>query len=655
MPDTTRIVVLGGGYAGVEAVKVLHRHFRADRAVEITLVDKNPFHTLMTELHEVAGGRVEPESVRISFEKIFGGKRVTRVVDRIRTIDFAARRLVSDRAEYPYDYLVIGVGGEPEYFGIPGVREFSFTLWSFEDALRIRRHVEDMFRRAAAEPDPKLRAEYLTFVVAGAGFTGIELAGELKDWRPLLCRQHHIPERDVRIIVVEALDTVLPTMPKRLQQKATRYLKRTGVEVMLQSPIVGAGQGMVLLKGDAAIAAKTFVWTCGIQGCEFAANLRLVKGKCSNRLCKFATTQGTCGLKECQFGGDRYVEGKRGRLLVNERMQTPDYPEVYVVGDVGWYLEGKKVLPQIVETAVQTGATAAHNIVAAVRGGQPRSHRSNYHGNMVSIGAKWGVAHVGFGRLFFPLSGFLAILAKHAVNLLHFLGVAGVNQVWTYLRHEFLDVRNHRSVFGGHFAGSTRGYWVAILRVFLGAMWLIEGITKVLNGWLKPGNIFIVPVDGATAASAEEAVEATTAASEYAEAAGGATETAAQVVTQVPLLAQPLGIYTWIVDTFVSKAPFLFQVAIVLAEIAIGLALVGGLFTFIAAAASIGLSLMFIIGAMAGREVLWYIAAAVVMLGGAGRAFGLDHWVMPWLQRQWNRTRFARRTYLYVDEPTDRT
>ncbi len=328
---------------------------------------------------------------------------------------------------------------------------------------------------------------------------------------------------------------------------------------------------------------------------------------------------------------------------------------MYVVGDVGWYLEGKKVLPQIVETAVQTGATAAHNIVAAIRGTRPRSHRSSYHGNMVSIGAKWGVAYVGVGRLMMPLSGILAIGAKHLINVLHFLGVAGVNQVWEYLKHEFLDVRNHRSAFGGHFAGKTRGYWVAILRVFLGVMWLIEGITKIVNGWLKPGSIFIIPVDGATAATGEEVVEATAAASEtVAEVGQAAGEAVAQVVTQVPLIAQPLGIYNWIVETFVSKAPFFFQAAIVLAEVAIGLALVGGLFTAVAAVVSIGLSLMFIIGAMAGKEVLWYIAASIVMIGGAGRAFGLDHWVMPWLQRQWNRTRFARRTHLYVDEPTDR-
>jgi NADH dehydrogenase len=662
MADTTRIVVLGGGYAGVEAVKVLNHSFKKDRSVEITLVDKNPFQTLMTELHEVAGGRVEPESVQISFEKIFGGTRVNRVVDRIRTIDFEAKKLVSDRGTYPYDYLVIGAGGEPEFFGIPGIKEFALTLWSFEDALRIRRHVEDMFRRAAAEPEAKLRAEYLTFVVAGAGFTGIELAGELKDWRPVLCRQHHLKERDVRIIVVEALDTILPTLPARLQAKAKRYLNRKGVEIQLTSPIVGAGQNMVLLAGDKAIAARTFVWTCGIQGCEFAANLRLVKGKCSNTLCKFATTQGTCGLKECSFGQDRYVEGKRGRLLVNERMQTPDYPEVYVVGDVGWYVEGKKTLPQIVETAVQTASTAARNIVAEIRGEKPRSHRSNYHGNMVSIGATWGVASVGFGRLMIPLSGIFAIAAKHAVNVLHFFGVAGVNQVWEYLKHEFLDVKDHRSFLGGHFAGKTRGYWVAILRVFLGVMWMIEGITKVVNGWLKPGSIFIIPVDGATAASGEAAAaaaDATAAASSAASGAagaagGGAAAATAAAVTQVPLLAHPLGIYTWLVDNLVSRAPFFFQAVIVLVEIAIGLALVGGLFTAVAAVVSIGLSLMFIIGAMAGKEVLWYIAAAIVMIGGAGRAFGLDHWVMPWLQRLWNRTRFARRTYLYVDEPTDR-
>ncbi len=659
MASGTRVVVLGGGYAGVEAVKVLERAFRRDAGVEITLIDRNPYQTMMTELHEVAGGRVPPESVQISFKKIFGATGVRLVTDRIRAIDFEGRELASDAAKYPYDYLVLGTGGEPEFYGIEGIRETALTLWSLDDALKIRRHVEDVFLKAAAEPDARRRSELLTFVVAGAGFTGVELAGELADWRQILCARHHVDEADVRILVVEALDAVVPTLPKHLQRRAQRRLERAGVEFMLKSPIVGAGPDGVRLKGGGCIPTATFVWTCGIQGCEFAANLRLTKGKCSNRMCQFATSKGTCGVKNCVFGGDRYVEGKRGRLLVNELMRSPDYANVYVVGDVGWYLEGKRVLPQIVETAVQTGAAAAHNVIADIRGHAPKPFRSNYRGLMVSLGAYTGVAHV----MGISLTGIFAMGVKHAINVLHQFGVAGVNQVWEYLRNEFLDVRNGRSFVGGHLSAVTRGYWVAILRVFLGVMWVIEGIGKVTGGWLDPKKIFIVPaaaVDGTAAAStaaaaapaAEAAADATAAASAVATASDAGTAAASTAAaTPVALLAHPLGIYTWVLDNIIARAPFLFQVLIVLAELGIGLALVGGLFTFLAAAASIALCLVFIAGSMAGKEILWYIAAAIVMLGGAGKAFGLDHWVMPWLQKLWNRTRFARRTYLYVDEP----
>ncbi|HYW82135.1 MAG TPA: FAD-dependent oxidoreductase, partial [Spirochaetia bacterium] len=266
MPDITRILVLGGGYGGVEAAKVLAHKIGMRRDIDITLIDKNADHTLMTELHEVAGGRVDPESVQISFRKIFGARPVTVITDRIRTIDFEARRAVSDGAQYAFDYLVLGVGGEPEYYGIPGIREHSFAIWSFEDAMKIRRHIEDVFRKAAAEPDPATRAELLTFVIAGAGFTGIELAGELMDQRRVLCRAHHIDEKDVRIIVVEALDAIIPNLPQKLQHKAARYLEKRGVQIMLRSPIIGADQTGVLLAGNRSIATRTFVWTCGIQG-----------------------------------------------------------------------------------------------------------------------------------------------------------------------------------------------------------------------------------------------------------------------------------------------------------------------------------------------------------------------------------------------------
>lgn len=708
MTDTTRIVVLGGGYGGVQAAKLLHRRLGRRCDIEITLIDRNPFQTLMTELHEVACGRVEPESVLITYRKIFGATRVAVVTDRIRTIDFDTRQLVSDAATYQYDYLLIGVGAEPEDFGLPGVREHAYMLWSFDDALALRRHIEEVFREAASEKDARRRSELLTFVVAGAGFTGIEVAGELKDQRRVMCRAYHIDESEVRIIVVEALGWVLPNLPRKLQEKARRYLERRGVEIMLRSPILGAQEGKVLLSGNASIQTRTFIWTCGIQGREFAGNLALTKGRCVNRACRFSTTQSTCGVKNCTFAPGQYVVGKRGRLLVNEYMQSIDYSNVYVVGDVAWYLEGGKVLPQIVETAVQTAETAAHNIAADVGHGQMKAFHSSYHGNMVSLGAFSGVAHV----MGVSLSGIFAIGIKHLINIVHLFTVAGVNQVWEYVKHEFLDVKNQRSFIGGLAAYKVRGYWPLLLRVWLGFMWVVEATNKMTEGWLdfssgqsKTGWMFSPGViqagvrggeaanatsaatqaaqstalgaaqgaaqgaaaatSGATAAAgaASNAAGAAAATSGATAAAGAASHAAAHAVpgpwldTTHNILDPSWGIVTWFRHTFMDGIfahlnYSVFQVLIVMTELLIGLALFGGFFTWLAAVASIGLCIIFTLSGMFAWNQAWFIFAAILMMGGAGRAFGLDSFTVPLFKRWWNGTRLARRTRFYADEPT---
>ena len=703
MPETVRVVVLGGGYGGVEAAKVLEHELGKRRDIQITLIDRNSFHTLMTELHEVAGGRVEPGSVQISYRKIFGAKRVSLVNDNIRTVDFETREVISATERYPYDYLVLGAGGEPEDYGLPGIKEHAFMLWSMDDALRLRRHLEDMYRRASAEPDSQKRAEMLTFVVAGAGFTGVELAGELMDQRHVLCGHFHIDESEVRIVVVEALDAIIPNLPSNLQKKSRTYLERRGVEFMLRSPIVGAQPDKVLLGGGKSISTRTFVWTCGIQGCEFAANLSLTKGKCAYRKCNIAMTGGTCGGKGCTYFEGKYIEGKRGRLLVNEYMQSPDYSNVYVVGDVAWYQEGKRVIPQIVEAAVQTASTAAHNIVAEITGGEMKVFKSNYHGIMVSLGTYSGVAHV----MGISLTGIFAIAVKHMINVVHLFGVAGVNQVWEYLKHEFLDVRDARSFIGGFASYKIRGYWPLLLRLWLGFMWVVEATNKITEGWLdfssgqsKTGWMFSPGVvqaglkaavgtaggaDATSAASAAgaaataagaaaTAADATSAASAAGAAAVSAASSAAGTTAGVAasaaggahgpwldttknILDPQWGIVTWFrgwfMDGIFSHIPYTwFQVVIVLTELIVGLALFGGLFTWWAAVVSLGLCIIFTLSGMFAWNQLWFFFAAVLMLGGAGRAFGLDSWVVPFFKRWWNGTRLARRTRFYADEPT---
>ena len=717
MPETVRIVVLGGGYGGVEAAKVLERELGRRRDVQITLIDRNSSHTLMTELHEVAGGRVEPESVQISYRKIFGARKVSVAMDTIRTVDFAAREAISNTARYPYDYLVLAAGGEPEDYGLPGIKEHALMLWSMDDALKLRRHLHDMYQRASAEPDQARRTEMLTFVVAGAGFTGVELAGELMDQRHILCRHFHIDEGEVRIVVVEALDAIIPNLPSRLQKKARSYLERRGVEFMLHTPIIGALPDKVLLAGGKSIATRTFVWTCGIQGCEFAANLAITKGKCSYRKCNIAMTGGTCGGKGCTYFEGRYIEGKRGRLLVNEYMQSPDYSNVYVVGDVAWYLEGKRVIPQIVETAVQTGATAAHNIAAEISGGEMKAFKSNYHGIMVSLGTYSGVAHV----MGVSLTGIFAIAVKHMINVVHLFTVAGVNQVWEYVKHEFLDIKDSRSFIGGFAAYKVRGYWPLLLRLWLGFMWVVEATNKITEGWLdfssgqsKTGWMFSPGVHQAglkvadatsaasaaagagaaaaggaaaaavsaataaagTAAAAADATSAATAAAGAGAAAGAASTAAVSAASSAAgagaaaaaahgpwldttknILDPHWGIVSWFrgwfMDGIFAQIPYTwFQVIIVMTELLVGLALFGGVFTWWAAVVSLGLCVIFTLSGMFAWNQLWFFFAAILMLGGAGRAFGLDSWIVPFFKGWWNGTRFARRTRFYADEPT---
>jgi NADH:ubiquinone reductase (H+-translocating) len=659
MSDKTRVVVLGGGYGGVEATKKLYKKFKKDEDVEITLIDKNPYHTLMTELHEVAGSRTEAESVQVSFAKIFAGKRVNVEIDEIQTIDFHNNKCVSKVNEYPYDYLIIGAGGEPEFFDIPGVQENSFTCWSLEDAIRIRTQVEEMFREAAKEPDPKRRRRLLTFAIAGGGFTGAELAGELLERKEVLCPKYHIAEDEVRIIVIEMMDSILPIFPDHLRRKASRYLRQKGAEIMLNAPITKAEPGKITIGDEETLETDTFIWTAGIHGSEFTSKIELTKGQCaSGTETEASTVEGIHGMAGCSFEEEeRYVVGERGRILVNDHMQSVDFDNVYMAGDMIWYIHEEKVVPQIVETALQTAEVAAENVAAEIeKKGKKKSFKPNYHGFMVSLGGRYGVAYV----LGLSFTGFLAMASKHLINLHYLLGLAGVNAVWEYLQHEFFTIKHRRSFIGGHLAWKIPNYWALPLRIWLGAKWLSEGIKHISEGWISPGEggIFNPATSSIYLPGVSFGDAGSSASPEWeggAEAAGEAAGQAAQTASEYgePLI-EALGIWTWFAESVLSASPalaFIMQALVVLAQVAVGLALVGGLFTFLAAGVSIILGLAFIASGWGNPELLWYIFASIVMLGGAGRGFGLDHYVMPWLHNWWNRTRLAQKTYLYVGEP----
>jgi len=636
-----RVAILGAGYGGVEAAKQLSKMFKKPSEVEITLYDRNPFHTLMTELHEVAGGRCQPESVQVTLEKIFGGTKVGVVIDTIKDISFATNTLKGEEATYQYDYLVLGPGAEPEYFGIKGAKEHSLALWSFNDALRLRRHIEDQFLKASREPNTLRRRKILTLTVAGAGFTGIEMLGELLEWKKPLCHRYGIDENDVSVVLVEAMTEILPLLPKKLRTDSMRFLARKGAVMYLNTPITEVRADGITVKSGATIDTETLIWTCGVRGPEFASKLDFTGGKDSG---KPAATEEETNLK--------YNIVKKARLRSNEFMQSVEFDNVYLVGDVLWFSERSRVLPQVVETALQTASYAAHNIHAEIHGKTKKAFRSNYHGYMVSIGSKFAVAHV----LGMELTGFVAMAMKHLVNLHYLWGVVGVNGCWEYLQHHFFTVKDGRSQLGNQLAAKSPSYWMLPVRLALGLMWLGESVAKVLEGWLdasrgtssswmfSPG-VVQPGVDPDTVGAATEAAKAV------------------KVHDFLGFMAQPIlphdfFLVQWMqgfMDSVVSQVPFmLLQVPVVALEGLMGLALLGGTFTWLAAVASLALSLNFVVSGTLTWNSAWMLFASVSLMGGAGRVLGLDAWIMPWLQRWWSRTQLAKKTYWYLGDARKR-
>ncbi|MEG0325321.1 MAG: FAD-dependent oxidoreductase [Cellulosilyticaceae bacterium] len=597
------MVILGAGYAGVHAAKKLAKKYKRQDEVEITLIDKNPYHTLMTELHEVAGGRVPEESVKIELGRIFHRTKVNVVVDVIKKVDTDTQTIQTTYGKYSYDYLMVGIGSETAYFGVPGVKEHGYGLWSLEDAIKIREHIEYNFKKASLERDANKRKELLTFIVAGAGFTGIEMAGELLEWKSVLAKKYHVDEAEVNLMVVEAASTILNMLDSKQAVKAEKYMAKKGIELLKNTPITEVQANSVTLKGGKKIKTDTLIWTCGIQ---------------SNQ-------------EGLEYGLE--TTGKVGRFKANEYMQAIGKENVYVIGDCAYVEEEPgKGNPQIVEAAEQTGMTAAKNIIASMDGKEKVKFKSSYHGFMVSIGGRYGVANL----MGVKLSGFFAMVMKHIINLYYLLGVLNVHAIYHYLQHEFFDMKENRNIMRGHLSSKGNRLWLVPLRMYIGVLWLIEGLKKLVGEgtWEKAWDtlvekgefIFTIGSDSWTkAGNVKMPFEWL-----YADAGGDAA-----VVYAKPILEEVPKFYSSIMEIFMPNADVavFFQTIVVLMEIGMGLALIVGLFTFLASAASAFMTLNFILCAMAGWDILWYFFGSIALMCGAGRTFGLDHYIMPWINR----------------------
>lgn len=623
----TKIVVLGAGYAGVSATRQMSKVLK-DTA-EITLIDRNTYHTSLTQLHEVAAGRVEPIAVQYDLQKLLGRrKNVELITAEIENVDKEAKVVKTNAGDFPFDYLVVAMGGEPNDFGVPGVKEHGFTLWSTRDAIRLRRHLEIIVEKAAVEPDEVKRRAMLSVVVAGSGFTGIEMIGELVDWKQVLAKHYNIPEEEFTLSVVEMMPTILNTFPRNDADKVFRYLEKKGVNMVMKSAITEVAEDHIKIKDGNDIPTHTLIWTTGVQG---------------------NTQAQAFGLEETERGN---------RLVANKYMQAKGYEDkgIYVAGDINGYIDPvtNRPSPQIVEAAEQTGHVAAHNIVAEIKGGEKEVFVGNYKGTMVSVGSKWGVA-VLFDKV--HLSGFFAMAMKHITYLIYCLSIRSGYYMWKYLEWEIFHTKDRRNLGHGNFSRLGNVLWAFPLRVFYGVMWLTEASPKIIGDgkWYNPSTWFgsgswwtdsvVFPFDwlrdattGATdAASAATGADATSAATGAATGAGDAVWSLSYTYGQSPLpvFSEMPG---WVRPFMQFMLPNqevarFMQRTMSIVEVLIALAIIFGAFTFIASALTAALTVMFSLSGMFFWVNIWFIPVAIALMNGSGRAFGLDFFIQPWIQK----------------------
>lgn len=622
------IVIIGAGYAGVHAAKRLAKKYKKDPSVSITLIDRDSYHTMMTSLHEVAAHRVEPDAVQFDLRRLFNRTKVKLVTDVVEHVDHKNKVITTKQGTFNYDYLILGMGAEPNDFGTPGVSEHGFTLWSVEDAVKLRQHIEKSVARASKEHDLEVRRALLTFTVCGSGFTGVEMIGELMEWRKRLAKDNKLDESEITLNLVEAAPTILNMLDRKSAEKAERYMKKKGINILVNSPIVEVKEEEIVLKSGEVIPTHTLIWTAGIKANSDAENYNM-------------------------------ESARAGRLKVNEYMEAEGLDDVYVVGDLAYYEEEEGTpTPQIVEAAELTAETAAHAVISEISGGEKKAYKGKYHGFMVSIGTRYGVANLMGMRV----SGWLANFIKYMVDLVYLFGIGSGYYMFHYIFDEFFHSKDKRNVFRNLVNRYGNVLWSIPLRIFVGGFWIVEGATKLWgegtwekatsswsnvpllfkglgeDSWIVSDSVKM-PFEWLQTATSG-ATEATAAASE---AASGDWAT--------PILSSMPSWFEWIMKIMLPtpEMAIFMQKMMVFIELAMGLAILFGLFTWLANLASSGFLVMFTLTAMLGWDKVWALPASIALMNGSGRTFGLDYWVVPFLQEKVGNWWYGKERGIYRD------
>ncbi|MFB5630648.1 MAG: NAD(P)/FAD-dependent oxidoreductase [Nitrosopumilaceae archaeon] len=387
-----KIVVLGGGFAGLECTRKLESHFKNNPEIEIILVSEDNFLLFTPMLPQVASGMIETRHIvmpiRTLCEKAVFYESVVKNIDPhgkiVTLMGTSEKRGIS----LHYDYLVIALGSQTNFFGMKDVQENAYTMKTLNDAVMLRNRIIDMLEQAENETNPILQKSMLTFVIVGGGFAGIETAGEVMDF--LIDAKKHYPKiekQDIHVIVLEALSSILPGFSEKLAKFAKEKLIQRGIDIRLKTAVTSFNGTEVIIKKLAeasmnsnneeklhSIQTKTLVWTAGVTPIDTIKN--------------------------------SIFKTNKGKIIVNEFLEVADWPGVFAIGDCCQVESpsNKKLQPPTAQVAEAQAKTAAYNLYSLITSNKKKKYDYEFKGQMAVIGKRTGIASV-FGM---NVHGFLA-------------------------------------------------------------------------------------------------------------------------------------------------------------------------------------------------------------------------------------------------------
>jgi len=375
-----RIVILGGGFGGVYAAMHLEKLVTQHNEVEICLVSHDNFFLFTPMLHEIAASDLEITNIVNPLRKLL--RKVEVFVGDVNQIDLQSKRVFISPGyrnhswQIDYDHLVIALGSITNFYDLPGLAEQAITMKSLRDAIQLRAQILRHLEEANSEGDPAERRSCLTFVVAGGGFAGVETVAALNDFvREALPFYPNLREDMLRVMLVHSGPTILPELGESLGRYTETVLARRGIEIRLKTRVKSVTESNVSLADGVSVPSRTLVWTAGIVPSPIISSLPCAK--------------------------------ERGRLLVNQFLQVPEWPNVWAVGDCAFVPDIKNPgnsHPPTAQHAIREGKVVAQNIAAVMLGSPLRSFSFRTIGLLASIGRRMGVARV----LGFNFSGFFA-------------------------------------------------------------------------------------------------------------------------------------------------------------------------------------------------------------------------------------------------------